>query len=250
MPASVRPSGPAATMPCDAASSWSQMLPSAVRVHGHANEPLFLARDNYDGVVPMDIFSSLASRSRACGRTSQVCSPANAATTTAAAAATATAPVGSFQGCPGASQAPPLVVSAVVVKDDEEPLCSSSHHVGSAAPKRVAVNASAPATSPAALHCSGRLLPHKWAIYCTTDSHNAAHGSSLGAEVLTDDVYDEVEKEWVTSTVADDPALDAAPLRGAGFVCTSAAEAAPAPEASPSAACGSQRRPSLLPAGT
>jgi hypothetical protein len=246
-PAPVRSSGPPALVrsPGAPASTCS----STAGVRAHVNDSLFLAGDDEEGGVPMDLSRGPSPRSRARGDASPVRS---AATATTAAAAPARSSRGARGVPPASSRAVPIVVDS----DDEESVRASVNRARAATPARAvgrvstsAARASAGAApavaalAAASPHPSGRRQSNQQAVDYTTDPREAARQSGSSAEVLVE--ADEV----ALATAASVPAPSAAPSPGAGRSRGPAADAAPANDAGATAARGSWHRAAWVPTG-
>ncbi len=243
MPVSVRLLGPASVHQ-DAMLSGLQVLPSAAGACGHANEPLFLAGNNEDEGVPMDLFLGPSPRSCAHGRASPVCPAA------AAAIAAAAATVSSSSGAHGAPQFPPCAALVVVNSENEEFVRSSVRHARAAtlahAVGRVFTSAAcasagmvpaAAALAAAAPRCFRRPQSNRQLVDYAINPHNATHQSGSSAGVSAEG------GEVAPATAASVSTLGATPLPGSCYSCGPGVDVAPVADASVSAACGSQPCP-------
>jgi hypothetical protein len=192
----------------------------------------------------MDLSPSPSRRSYAHGRVSPV-RPAAAAATAAAAA-----PVGSSRGACGAPPAPSRAVSVVVNSDDEEPVRASVRRARAAVPARAvgripasAAGASASTAPAAAPRRSGRRQSNRQAVDYVMDHRDAPRQSGSSAGVSAEG------GEVAPAVAVDVSAPGPAPMLGAGRYHGPAADAAPAADASASAARGSRRRPAWVRAG-
>jgi hypothetical protein len=204
---------------------------SAAGAHARASNSLFLASDDEEGGVPMDLSPGPSPRSNARGCTSPACS--------ATAAATDDGPASTCHGARGVPPVPPCTVPNIIVLGNEGHVLSFDHHACVAMLARTAASISASvgcafaSMAPAAPRYSGCRQQNWQAVNYAMNTCNAAHESRSSSKVPMED------GEVTPAVAVDVPTLGLVPARGAGRSCAPAAGVTPAPEASTPADCGS-----------